>query len=74
LDEVAIRVSPVWPLLGMPEHNANRAVPTDVDIYKNRRDLFFEALPDRSSNPKRVEIGVAFDVEIDFHFAVLCHG
>ncbi len=74
LNKVAIRVSPMRPLLGVPEHNANRAVPTDVDIYKNRRDLFFEALPDRSSNPKQVEIGVAFDVEVDIHFAVLCHG
>lgn len=71
MDKVTISVSSVRPLLGMPEHDANRAVPTDVDIYKNRRDLFFEALPDRSSNPKQVEIGIAFDVEIDFNFAVL---
>lgn len=74
LNKVAISVSPVRALPGMPEHNANRAVTTDVDIYKNRRDLFFEALPDRSSNAKQVEIGVAFDVEVDFHFAVLSHG
>ncbi|MBF8660692.1 hypothetical protein IRZ79_15480 [Pseudomonas putida] len=73
LDEVAIRVSFVRALPGMPEHDANRAVPTDVDIYKNRRDLFFEALPDCSSNAKKVEIGVTFDVEIDFDVVVLSH-
>ncbi|GJB77195.1 hypothetical protein KAM380_016600 [Aeromonas caviae] len=73
MDKVAISVSPMRALFGMPEHDANRAVPTDVDIYKNRRDLFFEALSDRPSNPKQVKIGVAFDVEIDFHFAVLSH-
>ncbi len=73
MDEVAISVSPVRALPGMPEHDADRAVPTDVDIYKNRRDLFFEALPDCSSNAKKVEIGVAFDVEIDFDVVVLSH-
>lgn len=73
MDEVAIRVSSVRALPGMPEHDADRAVPTDVDIYKNRRDLFFEALPDCSSNAKKVEIGVAFDVEIDFDVVVLSH-
>lgn len=73
LNKVAIRVSPMRPFLGMSEHNANRALPTDVDIYKNRRDLFFEALPGCSSNAKKVEIGVTFDVEIDFDVVLLSH-
>ena len=73
MDKVTISVSPMRPLPDMPEHDANRAVPTDVNIYKNRRDLFFEALPDCSSNPKQVEIGVTFDVKIDFDVVVLSH-
>lgn len=73
LDKVTISVSPVRALPGMPEHDTNRVVPTDVDIYKNRRDLFLEALPDRSSNAKQVEIGVAFEVKIDFDVVVLSH-
>lgn len=73
LDKVAVSVSPVRPFLGVPKHNANRAVPTDVDIYKNRRDLFFEALPDCSSNAKKAKIGITFDVEINFDVVVISH-
>ncbi|HEN8727107.1 TPA: hypothetical protein U8214_000977 [Pseudomonas putida] len=73
MNKVAISVSPMRALPGMPEHHANRAVPTDVDIHKNRRDLFFETLPDRSSNAMKVKIGETFDVEIDSDVVILSH-